>query len=82
MIIGVPLVAFGILLSMALVFVFAVIYAVASFLGLKSIAKSQDTLIENTVNHAMKKLNTAIDWVVPREGIKIGTIRREGLFRL
>ena len=80
MIIGVPLVFFGILLSMALVLVFGVIYAVASFLGLNFITKNLDKHLVHTVNHGLNKLNQAISWIVPKEGIKIGEIRRESMF--
>ena len=80
MIIGVPLIAFGILLSMALVLVFGVIYAVASFLGLNFITKNLDKHLVHTVNHGLNKLNQAISWIVPKEGIKIGEIRRESVF--
>ena len=82
MVIGVPLVAFGILLSIALLFVFGVIYAVASFLGLGFITRSQDKLLTNGVNNGVRKVNQALDWIVPKEGIKIGEIRRQGVFRL
>jgi hypothetical protein len=74
--IGVPLLAFGIVLAFALVVAFGLIYAVASFLGLKFITNRQDGAIVHTVEHAMKKLNQAVSWIVPEEGIVIGEIRR------
>lgn len=77
--IGVPLVAFGIVLCFALVVVFAVIYAVASFLGLKFITNKQDSAITHSVDHGVRKLNQALDWVIPKEGIVIGEIRRNRL---
>jgi hypothetical protein len=78
--IGVPLLAFGMVLSMALVFVYAVIYSVAWFLGLKFVTDKMDQQITHTVGHALQKLNQAINWIVPQEGIKIGEIRRESPF--
>ena len=51
------------------VLVFAVIYSVASFLGLTFITKAQD----HAVVHAMKKVNAAINSIVPKEGVQIAT---------
>ena len=74
LIVNAALVGFLFPFFMAFVLVFAVIYSVASFLGLTFITKAQD----HAVVHAMKKVNAAINSIVPKEGVQIATVRRKG----
>ena len=77
LIVNTALVAFLFPFFVAFLFVFAVIYSVASFLGLTFLTKAGDT----AVMHALKKVNEGLNAVVPEEGIKIGEVRRRGVGR-
>ena len=72
LIVNAALVGFLFPFFVAFSLVFAVIYSVASFLGLSFITHAQDKV----VHHALKKVNEALTSVVPEQGIKIGEIRR------
>ena len=72
LIVNAALVGFLFPFFVAFSLVFAVIYSVASFLGLSFITHAQDKV----VHHALKKVNEALTSVVPEKGIKIGEIRR------
>lgn len=73
MIVTTALIGFLFPFFIAFTLVFAVIYTVASFLGLNFITKAQD----HAVVHVVKKVNEAINSVIPAEGIKIAEIRHQ-----